>query len=215
MAQPAPPDKKKRQRMLMIGGAAALLLLFLYYRSKSSSSTSSTNATSPTDLQTAMAQGAQQQAALDAQNASASGGGTPSTFADNGANAAALGDAITSGLATIGQQEQSNWSSFMSQWQAAQTPSGGGGSSTPSTPAPAPAAPTSPVTINVSPTSPSVGTGTSATPSTHTTSAPVRPAGAPASAIWSGPHQPAGYTGIGGGWWVPAKPPIKKTGSKK
>lgn len=92
---PKPKVPNKHRKTLIIVAAAGGLLLLLYLRSRSSSST---NASNPTDVQNAATQAADQQAQQDA---ALYGANTPSTFADNGANAAALGDAVTQGLGGV------------------------------------------------------------------------------------------------------------------
>lgn len=205
-ATSASSAKKRKQRMIIIGAAGAALLLLLYLRARSSSSTNAT--TSSTDAQTAYNQGLQAQAAMDA----SAGGVTPSTFADNGANASALGDSLTTGLQGINDTLNQLPGAI-----AAGLPAAGAGAG---------AAPLS-VTINTSPVDGTVGTGTSVAPNTSTTTAPssgfasanhrylapgvsspnyalTPPRGAPSSARWGGPAKPSGsWRGIGGGWWVP------------
>jgi hypothetical protein len=85
---------------MIIAGVALAALLALYLRSRSASSSSAS-----TTAQQAAAQAAAQQAQVDqaAQYTASGGGGSiaPSTFADNGAQAAALGDAVTQGLSGV------------------------------------------------------------------------------------------------------------------
>lgn len=184
----ASSSKKKRQRMVVIGAGAVVLLALLYLRSRSQAA-SSANATSPTDLQNAYMQGAQTQAQQD-QSLYGSGSSTPSTFADNGANAAALGDAVTQGLSGV--------QSALSQLQAP-----------PAAVAPASTAPSSPaptVTVNVSPVDGTVGTGTKASSNTQKTTSPAVAAGRAAGAGKSGAAYNKAFNAAFNKRWLAAHP---------
>lgn len=204
---PPKPPKNKRNRNMLIGAAAVGLLLLLYLRSRSATTG---NATSPTDVQNAASQAAQQQAQQDAQ---LYGSNTPSTFADNGANAAALGDSVTGGLQGINDALIQQSGAFATLASTLAPPAAAAAA-----PAPAPVA----ITINgtgqpaggVAPVAsvsqpPSVASRDAAflAPGAH---APnyllVPPKGAPQNARWAGSTRPgAGWVGIGGGWWKPVK----------
>jgi hypothetical protein len=121
MAAAAPPAGKKRKRNeLLLAGVAAVALIYMFMRRGAS--------------QPAVASGA----APSALDQSTGSGMPPSTFADNGAQAAALGDAVTSGLAGV----QTSLESFaQAQRDAAQSAAAQTPAERTSTPAPA-------VTIN-------------------------------------------------------------------
>lgn len=111
MPPTAPPKGKKRQQQLLLAGGALALLLLLYLRSRASSNSSGS-----------VASQAAQQAAAQQQAADQAAGFAPtSTFADNGAQAAALGDAVTTGLSGIQQALSDLQAQQQQQQQAAST----------------------------------------------------------------------------------------------
>lgn len=190
---PSKPTNHKRNRNVLIGAAAVGLLLLLYFRSRSAAAAG--NATSPTDVQTAATQAAQQQAAQDAQ---LYGTSTPSTFADNGANAAALGDSVTGGLQGINDaliQQSGAFSTLASTL--------------------APNAAGAPVAITVNGTGqPAGGLGSTVAVSQPGTRAPVGSSAGPHGAIVAAygakpPPPKKNYTVVGtgsGGWIYKPKP---------
>lgn len=193
---PGGKSKKRRQQMIIAGVALAGLLL-LYLRSRSSSSSSSS-----TNTQAAAAAAAQQQAQLDQSQyaASGGGGGTPSTFADNGAQAAALGDAVTQGLSGV----QAALSSLQQPGAAVTDTTLPGPDNSP--------APTQ-ITINNTPAGQPAGSPAKAAAKPL----PPPPAGGGHYVLVNGKPQLIHATGKN--TWAPGpppkKPPIKATGKKK
>lgn len=86
--------KGKNLKLIAIVGVGALAV-FLLIRSRSSSSSATTTPTQDPNVDPTTG-------LTYAQEAADSSAGTPSTFADNGASAAGLSDAVTSGLSGVG-----------------------------------------------------------------------------------------------------------------
>lgn len=91
MAAPAQKGKsaKRRRQEMILGGAALALLLFMYLRSRSGGAPTQAASADPTSAQSPL----YADSSIPAP--------TGSTYADNGAQAGALGDAVTTGLGGV------------------------------------------------------------------------------------------------------------------
>ena len=189
-APPAPPaNPKKRKQQMIIAGVALAGLLFLFMRSRRGSGGSSS-----VDPQKAAADAAAQQAQLDQGAQATAGGVTPSTFADNGAQAAALGDAVTQGLSGVSNALQS---------LQQQAPTGEGGMG-----APAAASPMTTVTINGTGVGQPAGSPAAATSGAARPSKPANPAGG-GHYTWSGSKWQLVHA-VGHNKWAAGPPPRPK-----
>ncbi len=189
---PAAGGHKKRQRQMIIAGVALAGLMFLYLRSRSRPAAAAV--VDPNAAATA------QQPQVPA------GGGTgPSTFADNGAQAASLGDAVTTGLSGMQQALADQTAALQQQQQAAST----NGVSPPTS--------TSPTTINVfgppPPPAPVAPPAASQAEAPRTLRFPAAPRGG--GHYVQGPNGPQLIHATGHNHWAAGPPPRPPRGRRR